>query len=45
MMLEQEVREYSNETFSAEGAARHYFASYNESEIDRFISCFDVTLL
>jgi len=30
------VREYSNETFSAEGAARHYFASYNESEIDRF---------
>ena len=34
--LEQEVREYSDDSFSAEGAARHFFASYNEAEIDRY---------
>ena len=37
--LEQEVREYSDDSFSAEGAARHFFASYNEAEIDRYRVC------
>lgn len=35
MSIEAEVKEYSDETFSAEGAARYFFTSYNEAEIDR----------